>query len=206
MDSIIFDVDGTLWNSTPIVASAWTAYLQETEHMDISFTAEIIASMFGRPLPDIAKQIFPDASTEEQLRLIDRCCHAEHVALLKECAPVYEDLEKTLQLLSEKYPLYIVSNCEVGYIEVFLETTGYGKYFNGHICNGDNGLDKGSNISKIMDIYQLKSPVYVGDTFGDYQACRQAGVPFILAEYGFGQVDDPDMCISKPMDLINLLL
>ena len=108
MDSIIFDVDGTLWNSTGIVAKAWENYLRNVEQIELPLTAEIIASMFGQPLPDIAKQIFPDASREEQLRLIDRCCNAEHEALLKECAPLYEDLEKALQLLAEKYPLYFL--------------------------------------------------------------------------------------------------
>ena len=39
MDSIIFDVDGTLWDSTESVAQSWTAYLQEKEHMDITLTS-----------------------------------------------------------------------------------------------------------------------------------------------------------------------
>ena len=185
MDSIIFDVDGTLWNSTGIVAKAWENYLRNVEQIELPLTAEIIASMFGQPLPDIAKQIFPDASREEQLRLIDRCCNAEHEALLKECAPLYEDLEKALQLLAEKYPLYIVSNCEAGYIEVFLEATGFGKYF-------------------IARTYDMKSPVYVGDTMGDFLSCRKAGVPFVFASYGFGDVPEPDEIIRKPMDLVDL--
>ena len=33
MDSIIFDVDGTLWDSTGIVAEAWSDYLIHTEHI-----------------------------------------------------------------------------------------------------------------------------------------------------------------------------
>ena len=78
--------------------------------MDIPLTAELLSSMFGRPLPDIARQIFPNVSETEQLRLIDSCCQAEHIALLAECAPLYEDLEKTLQLLSEKYSLYIIES------------------------------------------------------------------------------------------------
>ena len=55
MDSIIFDVDGTLWNSTGIVAKAWENYLRNVEQIELPLTAEIIASMFGQPLPDIAK-------------------------------------------------------------------------------------------------------------------------------------------------------
>ena len=204
MDSIIFDVDGTLWDSTEIVARSWSDYLQTEEHMDRTLTAKLLSSMFGQPLPDIARQLFPDVPEEEQLRLIDGCCQAEHRALLKECAPLYEDLEKALALLSAKYSLYIVSNCQSGYIEVFLEATGFGKYFKGHLCNGDNNLDKGSNISLIARTYDMKSPVYVGDTMGDFFSCRKAGVPFVFASYGFGDVPEPDEIIRKPMDLVDL--
>ena len=204
MDSIIFDVDGTLWDSTEIVARSWSDYLQTAEHMDRTLTAKLLSSMFGQPLPDIARQLFPDVPEEEQLRLIDGCCQAEHRALLKECAPLYEDLEKALALLSAKYSLYIVSNCQSGYIEVFLEATGFGKYFKGHLCNGDNNLDKGSNIALIAQNYSMESPVYVGDTMGDFLSCRKAGVPFVFASYGFGKVPEPDKIITKPMDLVDL--
>ena len=131
MDSIIFDLDGTLWDSTAIVARAWTEYLTRTEHMDILITEEKLKSLFGRPMPQIAEMVFPDQSPEEQLRLLDGCCQAEHQALLKQCAPLYEDLENTLQRLSQKFPLYIVSNCQAGYIEVFLKSSGFEKYFAG---------------------------------------------------------------------------
>lgn len=143
MDSIIFDVDGTLWDSTESVAQSWTAYLREKEHMDITLTSARLMTLFGQTLSDIARQIFPDCSEAEQLRLIDGCCQAEHEALLKKCAPLYEDLEKMLQIMYKKYPLYIVSNSQSGYIEVFLQTSGLEKYFKGHLCNGDTGLDKG---------------------------------------------------------------
>lgn len=107
MDSIIFDLDGTLWDSTAIVARAWTEYLTRTEHMDILITEERLKSLFGRPMPQIAEMVFPDQSPAEQLRLLDGCCQAEHQALLKQCAPLYEDLENTLQSLSQKFPFIL---------------------------------------------------------------------------------------------------
>ena len=206
MDSIIFDVDGTLWDSTEIVAQAWTWYLQTREHMDITLTSQRLRSLFGQLLPDIARQLFPDLSEAEQLRIIDGCCQAEHEALLKKCAPLYEGLEHTLQELGKKYPLFIVSNCQAGYIEVFLKATGFGHYFKGHLCPGDTGLAKAANIRKIAETYDLQSPVYVGDTMGDFQACEKARVPFIFASYGFGHVENPWKSIKKPLDLLDLCL
>lgn len=204
MDSIIFDVDGTLWDSTDVVAKAWTDYLRQKEQIDLTITAGQLKALFGKPLAEIAALVFPEYPENEQLRLIDGCCEAEHALLHITGAPLYEDLEKALQILSAQYPLYIVSNSQCGYIELFLEKTGFAKYFQGHLCNGDTGLDKGSNIRQIADQNGLKDPVYVGDTMGDFEACRKAGVPFVLAEYGFGEVSEPDMRISKPMDLITL--
>ena len=203
MDSIIFDVDGTLWNSTEIVARSWTEYLKK-EGIFMEITSEKLMSLFGRLLPDIAAILFPDLPEEEQLRIIDGCCQAEQEALEKECAPLYEGLEDTLKELSAKYPLFIVSNCQAGYIEVFLEATGFGHYFKGHLCPGDTGLAKAENILSISRQYNLSSPVYVGDTQGDYDACQKAGVPFIFAEYGFGSVNADVPVIQKPADLLSL--
>lgn len=149
-------------------------------------------------------QLLPDKTEAEQLRIINACCQAEHEALLKTCAPLCEDLEETLKTLSEKYPLYIVSNCQKGYIEVFLQSSGLGKYFRGHLCFGDTGLEKHDTILKLMDTYHLKDTVYVGDTMGDFLSCQKAGVPFVFASYGFGNVPEPDYWISKPSDLIRL--
>ena len=204
MDSIIFDVDGTLWDSTPCVARAWSRYLREKEHIDLELTAPQLKALFGQLLSDIARQILPELSESEQLRIIDGCCQAEHEALLEECPPVYDGLEATLQELSRQYPLYIVSNCQAGYIEVFLEATGFGHYFKGHLCPGDTGMAKAENIMKLSKDHGLESPVYVGDTMGDFHACQTADVPFIFAAYGFGDVKEPWAVIQKPADLLSI--
>ncbi len=203
MDSIIFDVDGTMWNSTDIVARAWNQVLKK-ENTGIQVTASQLSRLFGKILPDIAKGIMPDFSESEQLRIIDLCCAAEHEALEKECAPVYIGLRETLEALSRHYPLFIISNCEAGYIELFLDKTGFTPYFKDHLCPGDTGEAKAANIRSIVSRHHLEAPVYVGDTIGDYQACLDAKVPFVFASYGFGQVDTPDYVIQKPADLLEL--
>ena len=101
MDSIIFDVDGTLWDSTGICAAAWNRVIQRETNLNLTITGEKLKGLFGRLLPDIAKVIFPDYSSKEQLRLIDQCCQEEHLALLECCAPLYPDLEETLITLAQ---------------------------------------------------------------------------------------------------------
>ena len=204
MDSIIFDVDGTLWDSTEIVARAWQDYLKNQHNIEITITAQRLKSLFGQLLIDIARQLLPFCTPQDQERLIEGCCAAEHEALLKEPAPLYPHLEDTLAALSRKYPLFIVSNCQAGYIEVFLKATGLSRYFAGHLCPGDTGVAKAENLMLISQKYHLQAPVYVGDTMGDFEACQKAGVPFIFASYGFGDVPVPDARIESPFDLVAL--
>lgn len=204
MDSIIFDVDGTLWDSTAICADAWNTIIKQETDLNLHIKEKTLKSLFGRLLPDIAKAIFPDYSTERQLYLIDQCCQEEHRALLAHCAPLYPELEETLSELSKKYRLFIVSNCQAGYIEVFLESSKLGAYFEGHLCPGDTGNAKADNILQIIHDYNLNSPVYVGDTDGDYKATKAAGIPFVYAAYGFGTVTTPDYTIKQPKELLNI--
>lgn len=204
MDSIIFDVDGTLWNSTEIVAQAWSAVLAEEPDINVEITPQRLSKLFGKVLPEIAQNLFPDQPKERQMELIEKCCALEEEFLSRQAAPVYDRLKETLRILSGKYPLYIVSNCQSGYIEVFLESTGYAPYFKDHLCSGDTGNPKGENIKEIMRRNHLKSAVYIGDTLGDYTAAKEAGIPFIHAAYGFGEVPDCQHSIHSPYDLVKL--
>ena len=203
MDSIIFDVDGTLWDSTPIVAKAWSDFLA-SEGIKVQITSDRLKGLFGQLLPDIARQIFPDKEEKEQLRLIDLCCEAEHQALIKTPAPLYEGMRDTLAFLSGRIPLFIVSNCQAGYIEVFLQGTGLSSLFTDHLCPGDTGEAKAENIRRIAKRHHLKAPYYLGDTQGDFDACTKAGIPFIHAAYGFGFVPEAKLSIKEPRELMDL--
>ncbi|MCI5649340.1 MAG: HAD family hydrolase [Fusicatenibacter sp.] len=203
-DGIIFDVDGTLWDSTEIVAKAWNRIIAAETSLSPNLTGDRLKGLFGRILPDIAAILFSGYEKKRQLELIDHCCQEEHRALLDTPAEVYPGLAETLLCLSVHYPLFIVSNCQAGYIEVFLQGTGLGCYFTDHLCPGDTGRAKAANILEIVQKHHLRFPVYVGDTDGDHQACLEAGVPFVHAAYGFGKTENPNYVIQKPKDLLDL--
>lgn len=97
----------------------------------------------------------------------------------------------------------IVSNCQSGYIELFLRKTGLEPYITDTECYGDTGKNKDENIRLVVERNSLKHPVYVGDTQGDCDAAAKAGVPFVFASYGFGQADHADAVIASFDELLS---
>ncbi len=186
---IIFDMDGTLWDSAKAVADSWTEVVAREYTPERVITEEEIKSVMGLTMDKLAARIFPELPEEKRLQLLEVCGREENEYLRTHGAIVYPQVEETFQKLKEKYHLYIVSNCQSGYIEAFLGYYGYGKYIEDTECYGNNGLVKGENIRKVAERNHLTKAVYVGDIQGDYDASMQAGVEFIHAGYGFGTVD-----------------
>lgn len=191
-DSIIFDMDGTLWDSTPEVAFAFNKVVKE-KHPEVTdeITAERLMGLFGLPLDVIAVKLFQSVSKEHAIEVMRQCCEYECEYLAIHGASLYEGLEEALKSLVTKYKLIIVSNCQEGYIQCFFcANPGLKKYFIDYEYPGRSGKFKAENIKLVIERNGLKKPVYVGDTLGDCEAAKEAGIPFIFARYGFGQVED----------------
>lgn len=204
-DSIILDIDGTLWNSTPIVAEAWNKAVLQKTGIQNHFTAQKLTQLFGHPLTKIADLSFPFLEEAERYALMDLCCEQEHIFLSAADEDLlYPEVANTIPLLSQKYPLFIVSNCQAGYIELFLEKTGLAPYITDFECPGNTGLNKGPNIQLVIKRNHLTSPIYVGDIPSDQAASKEAQIPFCHATYGFSPVEAPDYKISLFSDLLTL--
>ena len=188
MEAIIFDVDGTLWDSTEEVAVSWNRTLEEHSQLNKRLTGEILKKEFGKPLKDIVESLFPELSENERDELAKYLYLYENEWVKTAPCILYDKMPETIQLLSQKYKLFIVSNCQSGYIEAFLENTGLAEYIEDYTCPGDTGKLKAENIRIIMERNQVKTAVYVGDTKGDADACQKAGIGMIYAAYGFGEV------------------
>jgi phosphoglycolate phosphatase len=188
-DSIIFDLDGTLWDSTGNVAIAWQDAMAKVDYVDEVMTREKVRSITGMAYNAIFDTLFSHLDKEKRVELMGLCARSELDILHAKGGELYPQLNETLDYLAARYKLFIVSNCQSGYIEVFLKSSNVGHYFSGHQCYGTKGNPKAENIIDIVNDHQLKAPVYVGDTKGDHNAAEKAGVPFIFANYGFGNVD-----------------
>jgi phosphoglycolate phosphatase len=206
MRDIILDVDGTLWDTTEVVSKAWNRAISEVGGTDAVITSSMLKKEFGKPMNVIADNLFPDVSEKKRELLLELCCNYEHEALLENKDNLlFPYVVETLVKLSEKCRLFIVSNCQCGYIELFMEKAGIEKYITDTECFGNTNKSKGENIKLVMERNNLKDAVYVGDTQGDYEASVIAEIPFIFAKYGFGNPENCYMSISGIQELLDLV-
>lgn len=187
MRSLIFDIDGTLWDSRALVAEGYNIQLKAEGYDHLCVDAEVLRSLFGKVMTEIADAILAEIDVPERYALMERCMETENRYLAEnECKIGYEGVQETLALLAKDYRLFIVSNAQCGYPELCMEKLGIAHLFEGHLCFGDTGTEKGETILELMRRHNITDAVYIGDTQGDYEATVVADIPFIWAAYGFG--------------------
>ncbi len=189
-ESLIFDIDGTLWDSRALVAEGYNIQLRQEGLDRLCVTAEDLRPLFGKVMTQIADSILAEIPTESRYGLMERCMERENRYLAENpCHIGYAGVKETLEELAKEYRLFIVSNAQKGYCELCMEKLGIGHLFDGHLCFGDTGTEKGLTIQRLMAAHHITSAVYIGDTQGDLEATEVAKIPFIWAAYGFGNVE-----------------
>ena len=202
--AILFDLDGTLWNALDTITEAWNKAMKE-HNLKYSFSLETMKSFMGLTPKETAPLAFKDVDLNKGLEYFVLCLNEEIKYLRVHPGKLYENEEEVLKELSKHYPLFIVSNSDKGYIEDYLNAYDFNKYFKDHVCAGDTDLEKWQNILYIKNKYQLEEIIYVGDTKKDLNESIKAGVKFIHASYGFGEIEEEVLKISKLRELPDLI-
>lgn len=202
--AILFDLDGTLWHTSDVILPIWNEVLKNHPETTKQITLDEMNSYMGKTIEQIASIMLPELSEKNGVSIIKECCAVEVPYLEKSGGHLYENLEEVLRALSEKYFLGIISNCQCGYIEAFLKAHKLEKYFSDFEMSGRTQLTKGENISLVIKKNGIDSAFYVGDTIGDQIASKDANVPFVFAEYGFGNTENPKYIIHTFSELLEI--
>ena len=204
-ESLIFDIDGTLWDSRRLVAEGYNIQLKKEGLDHLCVDAEILRPLFGKVLAEIADSLFPSIEAPQRYELMERCMETENRYLFEnECKIGYPKVKETLEDLSKNHRIFIVSNSQCGYPELCIEKLGLTDLIEGHLCFGDTGTSKGQTILTLIKKHNIGSCIYIGDTQGDLESCEEAGIPFIFCGYGLGQADRWDARIEAIEELLNM--
>ncbi len=208
LDGIIFDIDGTIWDSREVVAKAWRAAFTENTGYEFDHTPEEIGKLFGLPMTEIFEKLLPELSADELDKMLPTLYDYEHRYLRKYKPAPYDTVRETLKELSNEYPLYIVTNGQKGYAEAMLDATELYEYFTDWLSFGDTFTEKDQTLGKLMEKNEIKNTLSVGDTEGDYDAAKKNDLPFVFCSYGLGMLDDinkADYVIGSMAELKNVI-
>ena len=201
-DSLLFDMDGTLWNATNTYVEAWNSgFAKMGLKKKISY--DDLASIMGWSRRKALEKLLPEYEIEMQEKIYDVINEGRGEIVRRLGGELYDGVIDGLRILSEKYKLFIVSNCPVGMIRNFIDWAKIDPYITDEIAHGVNLKPKHHNIQLLIDKYQLKNPVYIGDTGIDSEESRLAGIPFVFLTYGFGTTDQYDLKFDDFNDLTN---
>ncbi len=202
-DSLIFDMDGTLWDAVPSYCKIWEYTLDEFGLGDIKVSREDLDSLMGKPVDVLVDTIVTgDIDRSRFLAALD----ANEDRLMPALGGrLYPGVKETIRELSRDYKLFMVSNCSPKGAVNFMAYSGLTDCFTDSLTYGQTHVGKDANIAALVRQYGLQSPLYVGDTQGDADASHRAGVRIAWASYGFGHVSDPDYVIKEFSDLIELV-
>lgn len=203
--NLIFDLDGTLWDSRATIIKIWNEVLTKHQLIKKELKPDDMNQYMGLLADHILKEIVPGISDQKVQEILAEIVHNENKILHKLGGVLYDGVEETLKSLAKTNNLFIVSNCQDGYIESFLEYYQFNDLFKDIESYGRTKKPKAENIKLIMEKNHLSvdDTIYIGDTQTDYDAAKTNSLPFVFCEYGFGNLntDAYKPSVSKFSDL-----
>ncbi|GAB6151883.1 HAD hydrolase-like protein [Desulfosporosinus burensis] len=172
LKGFIFDLDGTLINSLPVVYASFSSTL--VKFLGREYSSRELTSLFGPSEEGVFKRLFPD-SWEESLQFYleeyDRI-HAQY-------AEPFPGVREALSILQEReIRLAIVSGKGPGSMKISLKHSGLQPFFEVILTGSEHGASKPERIQEVLKLwnYSPEDVAYVGDIAYDVKAAKEVGV------------------------------
>lgn len=204
-DSIIFDMDGTLWDAVNSYTEIWNRSSKDMG-IDRIITNDDLIDQMGKPISDIVMALYGASANFDLDRYISLLEHYENTLMPVLGGIPYPNMQQGIKELSKKYKLFLISNCAEKGLDMFMDFTGIREYITASLTYGQTQAVKSINIRRLIEQYDLKGAVYAGDTQGDCNETHKAGIPFVFARYGFGTCEDYELAFDSFQELSDYFL
>jgi N-acetyl-D-muramate 6-phosphate phosphatase len=211
--AVLFDLDGTLLDTAPDMVGALNALRREELRAPLPY--DEIRSAVSHGAARVVKAGFPDADPESALRLQRRFLDIYRGALSRETR-LFPGMDEVLDALSNwRIKSGIVTNKAAWLTEPLLEELGLRARF-ACVVSGDTLAERKPHPLPLLHAAALADVapaecIYVGDAERDVQAAHAAGMPALVANYGYLRADEDstqwrgDGYLQRPVDLLGWL-
>jgi phosphoglycolate phosphatase len=213
MPLVVFDLDGTLVDSSRDLADAGNATLATYDRPPLP-EAEVVA-MVGDGARELVRRLLTAASLDVSLdEALERFLRCYDERLLATTRP-YDGVISTLEALKETTRFAVLTNKPEAASRRLLEGLELAHYFC-DVIGGDSPYGRKPDprgLFALLGRYDVptEEALMVGDSMNDLLVAEAAAVPMCFARYGFGyqQVLEPDRMraahtIDAPEELLEL--
>jgi phosphoglycolate phosphatase len=202
-DALIFDIDGTLWNASPASAKGWNLGLAKLG-IDRKVSSEQIERVAGNPYEKCVDILLPGLRARYSA-LLDTLNDCEIEAVKSDGGEFFDGVMEGITQLASEHKIFLVSNCQEWYLNLFLDFSGFRSMLAGFDCHGMSGLPKNEMLSRIKNNHSLDNPVYIGDTASDETAAKLANIAFVYVSWGFGRPEGEPKTVHSFTELVGYL-
>lgn len=210
--SIIFDMDGTLFQTNLILEPALEETFEILRKENLWDTETPIVQyrkIMGVPLPVVWETLCPNHSMETREKS-NKVFHTKLIELIKtRKGALYPDVERTLSELSREHRLFIASNGQVEYLRAIVETYHLDRFIQHtySIQLIETG-HKSDLVQKVKRENQIGEGYVVGDRSSDIFAAKDNGLIAVGVNFDFAQEEElkqADFVVNNFMEILELV-
>ncbi len=194
-DSLIFDMDGTLWDAVDSYVEVWNVTSRELG-VDRVVSRDDLLRYMGKTI-DVIYAALMEGVDIDSARYLERLDYNEALLMPRLGGRLYPGVSEGIRELAGRYRLFMVSNCGADGLRNMLRFCGLADCFEGTLTHGETGRGKDYNIARVIETFSLGKPLYIGDTQGDSDAAHAAGADMCHARWGFGRCSDAQLAFGS---------
>lgn len=212
---IVFDLDGTLVDSSRDLAESVNALLES--YGAAALPEHTVTTMVGDGAPTLLQRAFAAIGRERPPDALDRFLAIYDERLLNHTHP-YPGMIDTLDQLAERASLAVLTNKPLAATRAILAGLKLARYFSdAAVLGGDGPFPRKPDPAGLRHLHErvvvgASDTLMVGDSVIDWRTAKNASTSICLARYGFGFEGFPvaelvpgDRLIDAPLDLVPLL-
>jgi len=203
--AIIYDLDGTLLNTFDMNMYPLIQIIKEELNED--WKIEDVSKFYAYTGMKVLDELKIKNKEETYKRWVKYVNEYEDGAIL------YEGVDEVLKILNQYFLQAIVSSKQKDQYQIDVVSKGIDQYMKVVILEEDTIQHKPDPEPLLTCINRLgiacEEALYIGDTYFDYLASKNAGIDFGYAKWGSVSdvgIDEPTFVFEKPQDLLNLIV